>query len=141
MSPANLEYFTIEEAVKIPIGLSLFGRAPAPDTPWPQPGEVIELRGPNAANIQVQILSVEQSILDIPGANPAVRTVLISRDSVQNASLAGFHVAACPKVSYAMQQQLERQSAEANSRQIPTLLWRLVGILAGAIVAFMLYLR
>jgi hypothetical protein len=134
MSQFHSEYFTIDEAFDVPPGFSLFGRSPDPNTPWPQPGETIEMRSPDGKIIQAQVLQIDQDILQIPGANPAARAVLIPRQSVSISSLAGF------KVFHSPHQQHSPQSALTQSRKFPiALIWLLVVLIAIIAAAALLY--
>jgi hypothetical protein len=134
MSQFHSHYFTIDEAFDVPIGFSLFGRSPDPNTPWPQPGETIEMRSPDGKIIQAQVLQIDQDILQIPGANPAARAVLIPRQSVSIASLAGFQVFHSPH------QQHSPQSAMLQSRSFPLpLIWLLAILMAIIAAAALLY--
>jgi len=92
MSPKPSEYFVVVDVFEVPLGITLLGHSPRVDTPWPQPDEVVELVAPDGKRTQVKIAGIDESMTQIPGANPLTRLVLISRRSVQSASLQGFHV-------------------------------------------------
>lgn len=86
------EYFVIIEAYEAPPGIVLLGHSARADTPWPEPGEVVELVAPDGKRVQIKIAEIDQSAKEIPGANPLTRLVLISRHSVQSLALENFRV-------------------------------------------------
>jgi len=92
MSPKPTEYFVVVEVFEVKPGITLLGHSAKVETPWPEAGEVVEMVGLDGGRTRVKILGVDQSMNEIPGANPLVRLVWIARDSVKNLSLEGFRV-------------------------------------------------
>ena len=93
MSQEHGYYFSVEDVFEIARGVVLIGRAVSADTPWPEPGEAVQLRQPGGASRTVTILDVDKSLTrSCFSDGSANRGILIARDAVSDLPCRGTGV-------------------------------------------------